>query len=390
MGRGKKLILLAIILACSAMFFNFQTAKAVEQKTVYFFWGDGCPHCHDEQTFWEKTKGNYPEIDWQSLETWHNDENQARLLQMTREKTGKAFGSVPVTIIGNEVIYGFRNEETTGQQLIKALNNYIGKTDETIGQGEPQENNYPLPLIGAVNIKNLSLPILTIILGTIDGFNPCSMWALLVLITLLINSGNKKKMWLVGWTYIITSALSYFIFLTAWLNTFLAIGYVFAVRLIIGFLAVGVGVYFLRDYLKNRKKDDLTCEVTSDKTKGKIIARLENILRKEKTLGIIVGIALIAFSINLIELLCSAGIPAVYTQILSQNSVPTAGRYLYLLAYDFFYMLDDIVVLLIAGFTWKLFAGNKKYSKYSHLVGGLLLLALGLIMIFSPNLLMAK
>jgi len=241
-----------------------------------------------------------------------------------------------------------------------------------------------------VDAKKLSLPILTAALGLIDGFNPCSMWALLVMITLLINARDKKKMWLVGWTYIGASALSYFLFLSAWFNAFLQFGYLQAVKIIIGLLAVGVGGYFLRDYYKKRKQDALTCDVTSEKTKGKIIERLERVLKQEKTLAIVVGIALIAFSINLVELLCSAGIPAVYTQILSQNSLPKVGYYLYLLGYDFFYMLDDIVVLLIAGFTWKMFSGNQKYAKYSHLIGGLLLLVLGIIMIFRPGLLMFK
>lgn len=384
------LILLVIIIAGAAMFFNINKAGAQEKLPVYFFWGDGCLHCHEEQVFWDKIKNNYPEIDWLSLETWKSDENQALLLKMTRERTGKAFGSVPVTVIGEKIIYGFGNENTTGQQIIKALDIYTGRTTAETPDQKTKENKYHLPLIGEVDIQKLSLPVLTIVLGAVDGFNPCSMWALLVLITLLINSGSKKKMWLVGWTYIIASSISYFLFLTAWLNTFLVIGYIVAIRIIIGILAIGVGIYFFRDYLKNRKKDGLTCEVTSTETKSKIISRLEKILQKEKTLGIIAGITLIAFSINLIELLCSAGIPAVYTQILSQNNTSSGGRYLYLLIYDFFYMLDDIVVLLIAGFSWKLFVGNKKYAKYSHLIGGLLLFILGVIMIFSPNLLMVK
>ncbi|NMC51759.1 hypothetical protein GYA54_03470 [Candidatus Kuenenbacteria bacterium] len=384
------LILLVIIIAGAAMFFNIDKAGAQEKLPVYFFWGDGCPHCHEEQIFWETIKDNYPEIDWISYETWKNTDNQALLLKMTRERTGKAFGSVPVTIIGEKIIYGFGNENTTGQQIIKALDIYTGRTTAEMPGQKTKENKYHLPLIGEVDIQKLSLPVLTIVLGAVDGFNPCSMWALLVLITLLINSGSKKKMWLVGWTYIIASSISYFLFLTAWLNTFLVIGYIVAIRIIIGILAIGVGIYFFRDYLKNRKKNDLTCEVTSTETKSKIISRLEKILQKEKTLGIIAGITLIAFSINLIELLCSAGIPAVYTQILSQNNISSGGRYLYLLIYDFFYMLDDIVVLLIAGFSWKLFVGNKKYAKYSHLIGGLLLFILGAIMIFSPNLLMVK
>ncbi|HPI67377.1 MAG TPA: hypothetical protein PKZ16_02450 [bacterium] len=388
MKTKKILFILSItIIAFGAMFFNIDRAGAQEKKPVYFFYGDGCPHCHDEEIFWNKIKNNYPAIDWLAHETWSNQENYQLLLKTTKEKIGREFGSVPVTVIGNDVIIGFRDENTTGEKIKQALDKYLGQNNNP---ATPETEKLKLPLLGEINLKNISLPALTAVLGTIDGFNPCSMWALLILITILINSKDKKKMWLVGWTYIITSAISYFLFLSAWLNAFFVVGYLKIIQIIIGLLALGISIYFFKDYLKNRKKADLTCEVTSEKTKSKIIARLEKTLLKEKTLAIVIGIAAIAFSINLIELLCSAGIPAVYTQILSQSQLPKLSYYLYLLAYDFFYMLDDIVVLLIAGFTFKIFIGNQKYAKYSHLIGALILFILGAIMLLKPSLLMLK
>ena len=162
------------------------------------------------------------------------------------------------------------------------------------------------------------------------------------------------------------------------------------VRIIIGVLAVGVGVYFVRDYIKKRKQDALVCEVTSSETKNKIVNRLQNVLQKKSIWAVILGVVVIAFSVNLIELMCSAGIPAIYTQILSQSNLPPAGYYLYLLAYDFFYMLDHIIVLLIAGLTWQLLVSTGKYIKYSHLIGGILLLILGAIMLINPSWLMFK
>jgi len=303
---------------------------------------------------------------------------------------------VPVTVIGDELVVGFSGEDTTGAKIKQLLDIYIVKSKlDNNGGGEPIATSpigekIKYPLLGEINLKNLSLPFLTVILGTLDGFNPCSMWALVVLITLLINTGSKKKLWLVGNTFIIASSLSYFLFLTAWFNTFLFVGYLPAVKILIGILAVGVGIYFLNDFYKKRKLAALTCEVTSETTKNKLIARLERAVQKESVLAIIIAVVFVAFSVNLIELLCSAGIPAVYTQVLSQNNLSKIGYYLYLLVYDFFYMLDDIVVLVIAGFTWQLLISTNKYTKYSHLIGGILLLILGIIMLVNPQLLMFK
>lgn len=375
------------------------TQEKNQKLPVYLFWGEGCPHCHAEMVFLDKIKKDYPQIEFKEFEIYNNKNNYQLLSQISREK-GVKINGVPALFIGDEVVIGFNTEETTGAKIKQALDVYLIKNQLKINSNKNTGNQIETqaredkivkyPLLGKIKLTDLSLPLLTVVLGTLDGFNPCSMWALIILITLLINTGSRKKMWLVGSIFILASAFSYFLFLAAWLNAFLLIGYLKIVRLLIGLLAIGAGIYFLYDYYKKRKQNSLTCEVSSEKTKSKIIQKLEATLHKKSIWAVILGVIMVAFSVNLIELMCSAGIPAIYTQILSQNHLSRLSYYVYLIGYDFFYMLDDILVLIIAGLTWQLLQGTQKYTKYSHLIGGILILVLGMIMLFNPELLMFK
>ncbi len=373
---------------------NSISPKQLQKLPVYIFWGKGCPHCQAEKNFLDTIRNNYKQINFIELEVFYNKSNYQLFKKMARNKNIKANG-VPATFIGDKVIIGFRNMETTGEQIKTALNTYLNqynlkRNHKTTNLNSHNNNIIKHPFLGKIELSKLSLLSLTAILGTLDGFNPCSMWALVILITLLINSGSRKKLWLVGSIFILASALSYFLFLTAWLNAFLLIGYIKIVRWSIGILAIGVGLYFLYDTYKKREQTTSTCEVSSEKTKNKIIQKLEKTLHKKSLWAVIAGVIGVAFSVNLIELMCSAGIPAIYTQILSQNHLSRLSYYLYLIGYDFFYMLDDIIVLIIAGITWRLFQGTEKYVKYSHLIGGILILILGIIMIINPGLLSFK
>ncbi len=373
-----------------------QINQVTKKLPVYFFWGEGCPHCHAESIFLEKIKKDYPNIEIKAYEVYNNEENY-KLLENMLEQRGNRVTGVPVTILGEQIIVGFGKEQISGAKIKQALdiyllkNNFKIKNKTNITKNKTEKNNsIKYPFLGKINLNALSLPVLTVILGTLDGFNPCSMWALVVLITLLLATGSKKKLWIIGGTFIITSAISYFLFLTAWFNAFKFLGYIPIIKTSIGILAIGVGIYFLRHYIKKRKEQTLTCEVTNVKTQNKIVNRLQDVIQKDSMLMAVAGVIAIAFSVNLIELVCSAGIPAIYTEIISQNNLTLSTHYLYLLAYDFFYMLDDMVVLIIAAFTWKLLQNTGKYTKYSHLFGGILLLILGAIMLFNPGLLMFK
>lgn len=242
-----------------------------------------------------------------------------------------------------------------------------------------------VPIIGTIQTANLSLPVLSVVIGLIDGFNPCAMWTLLFLISLLLGMKDKKRMWILGITFIVTSAFVYFLFLTAWLNFFLILGFVFWVRIVIALVAIGVGIYNLRDYHINR---DGACKVTGNENRRKTFHKLKRITHEKKFILALGGIILLAFAVNLVELVCSAGLPAIYTQILSISNLSPGQHYFYILIYIFFFMLDDLVVFAIAMITLHAVGVQSKYARLSRLIGGILMLIIGGLLLFKPEILM--
>lgn len=402
------LFFLTLIFLLTPFFVNAQDEKVVNKVNLYFFYSQTCPHCQAEAFFLSHLKQEYKDkIQIYAFEVTENKGN-VKLFQKFGQVYQADISGVPMTFIGERYVSGYYNDEYTGAEIKNLVEQCLSlecpdpgykilfpdeECDNKNQESQPcpqktQTKIIKLPLLGEVNLKSLSLPLLTVVLGTLDGFNPCSMWALIMLIALLINAGSKRKLWLVGMVFILTSSLSYFLFLTAWLNIFLLVGYLTIIRVIVGILAIAVGVYFLVNYFKKTKQEAVTCDIASSQGKNKFIRRLERVLSQEKILTIIIGVILIAFSVNVIEFMCSAGVPAIYTQILSQNNLPKISSYWYLVVYVFFYMLDDIIVLLIAAFTWRLFAGTNRATKLSHLIGGVLILILGILMIVKPGWLM--
>ena len=189
-------------------------------------------------------------------------------------------------------------------------------------------------------------------------------------------------MWILGSTFIIVSALAYFLFLAAWLNLFLFLGFIRVIRVVIGLVAIGSGGYHLKSYWQNR---DGSCEVVDDEKRAKIIDRLRKITEQKFFWLAVLGIVGLAFAVNLIELVCSAGLPAIYTQILALAKLSTPGYYLYLLLYIFIFTLDDLLVFIIAMTTLQAVGISSKYTRWSNLIGGIIIFILGILLIFKPG-----
>jgi glutaredoxin len=365
---------------------------------VYFFRGEGCPHCAEEEKFLDEIKGNYPDLKVRDYEVYYNRKNQ-KLFKEVADKLGAKSSAVPFTVIGDSYFIGFSRGQTAGPMEEKIRECSIsfcpspvdGLLLENGGSAEvekkpleiPEKINFPL--IGEITTKNFSLPFLTFIFGALDGFNPCAMWILIFLIGILLGMENKKRMWALGIVFLVASAMAYYAFMAAWLNLVLFIGFIVWIRILIGLLALGGGVYSLRDYFKNK---DAICEVGDAEQKGKIAKRLTEAVKKEKFWLALVGVAAVAFGVNLLELVCSAGLPVIYTQILIINGLSGFQYYAYLLLYVFIFMLDDLIVFSVAMLALKPFNGNSKYSRLSRLIGGIIMALIGLIMIFWPELLM--
>jgi len=393
----KKLLTIALF---SLFLFVPLLGRAEEKITVYFFESETCPHCAAEKIFLEKLQQEMPQIEVKEYEVTKNARN-LKLLQTIGQKFSIDASRVPITIIGDQYIPGYETDETSGAAIRDIINEYHASPYKDvvaplIPQEIPPANNnngisqkipesVKIPFFGEINIKKMSLPALTALFGILDGFNPCSMWALIFLIGLLISMGDKKRLILLGSLFVATSALSYFLFMAAWLNLFLFLGFLFWVRIVIGGIALGSGVYNIREFFVNKKA---VCKVSTSKQTRKFTQRLRDSINHKNIILAVLGIIALAFSVNLIELVCSAGFPAIYTQVLALNHLPTWQYYAYLVAYVFFYDLDELIVLAIAIFSFKITATSNKFTRWSQIIGGILMLILGALLIFKPAWLM--
>lgn len=372
------------------LFFFSTKISATEKTALLFFWSEGCPHCAEEDVYLTKLQTKYPEIKIEKYEVSKNKHNQTKLINLSKE-LGFEANSVPVTIVGNKYILGFA-EGTTNykiEELILNAENTNAISEEICEIDEPcgEENNHKIriPFFGEIESKNFSLPVLAIVIGTLDGFNPCAMWTLLFLISLLLGMKDRKRMWILGTAFIVASASVYFIFMSAWLNLFLFIGFIAAVRIIIGLVALGGGAYSIKDFLTNKEGG---CKVANNNKRQQIFERIKKTVYERSFFLAFFGIIILAFAVNLVELICSAGLPAIFTQILTMSELPTWQYYFYILIYIFFFMLDDLIIFFIAMFTLQLTGITTRYSRLSRLVGGILMLAIGLTLIFKPEWLM--
>lgn len=372
-----------------------QENKAVN---IYFFWVKGCPHCAREKIFLKSLQGKYENLEVKSFEIGSNQGN-IQLLKKIGEKLQVDVSGLPFTVVGKYHFTGFLDEQTTGKSIEEAVLCHMRDgcpdlvadllaplTSPVLGgktQAIPQKVN--LPFIGTLETRNLSLPIFTIVIGLLDGFNPCAMWVLLFLISLLLGMKDRKKMWILGITFIITSGFVYFLFLSAWLNFFLFLGFVLWIRLIIGLVALGSGGYNLREYFINKQA---SCKVIAGERRKEVSERLEKITKEKKFILSLIGIIILAFGVNLVELVCSVGLPAIYTQVLSLSALPAWQYYLYLLLYIFIFMLDDMSVFVVAMITLKAVGMEGKYARFSHLVGGIIISLIGILLLLKPEVLM--
>ncbi len=515
--RNPMLALLFAVVVLQAMALPSVHASP-EKVTLYFFWGDGCPHCAHEKPFLEELEQKYPELEVKSFETWRNQEN-AKLFSDMADAYGTRAMGVPTTFIGDfEPIVGYGSDETTGKQIedkvayciqngcidpaeklenpsagdppespdempplnevcvhvflhgecpqCESISPYLDSLAEEhdvnitrhdvsdpqesklyerfketygftdggfpiafIGErflvGEttirnnleqeistcveegcvcPAENiqgltPYPpqlgditpeegtvieLPVLGRIDTENMSLPLFTVILGGLDSFNPCAFFVLFFLLSMLVYAKSRRRMLLIGGTFVFFSGLIYFLFMSAWLNLFLLIGTLAVVTTAAGIIALLVAAINIKDFFFFEKGISL---VIPESKKPGLFERMRNLLKANSIYSMMFGTIVLAVAANSYELLCTAGFPMVFTRILTLHGLSSMEYYTYLALYNIVYVIP--LALIVVMFTVTL--GAKKLTEYQgrtlKLMSGLMMLCLGSVLVINPALL---
>lgn len=365
---------------------------------VYLFWAEGCPHCGDALAFLHSWTKAEPRIRVHRLEITGERGNREVFKAIVRQ-FGIERPGVPLTVVGERFLLGYHADATTGAEIKAAAlacleapcldlvqplldgMKAVG-SGETPGLPEAMPKTLTLPVFGEVSIAHASLPWLTVMLAAVDGFNPCAMWTLVFLIGLLVGLRDRFRMWVLGGTFIMASAGVYYLFMAAWLNLLLFLGMLVWIRLLVGTLALGGGAYYLHEYFAN---PEAVCRVTAPEGRRRVFDHLRSLASERRFLIALVGIVLLAFAVNLVELVCSAGIPAVYTQVLALSKLPSWHYHAYLGLYILVFMLDDLFVFFVAMKTLQVTGLTGTYVRHAHAVGGVVLVGIGLLLLLKPE-----
>ncbi|MDD3032532.1 MAG: hypothetical protein PHF88_01035 [Candidatus Pacebacteria bacterium] len=385
-------------------FINFAHAEINTFDDVVdidIFYSKTCSHCSAANEFLSKVSLQDSNIKVEKFDI--AERKSVELLQQYYKKyqvEEEYRGGVPAIFIENYYFIGF--EEGKSETNIKNVIDSLVQEEGVINNGEHLSGNYSeindltkevdIPLIGTIKLDKASPLIFSIIFGTLDGFNACAMSALAFLLAVLIGVGSRKKLILLGSIFILTSGIVYYIFIASWLNIFLLLPHLDIITLIMGVLIIFFGIFILKEYF-----DGVICKLCEvspknenwfSKNQKKLLLKIQEIVNSEKSIFFIIGgVIFIAVGVNSIELVCSFGLPVAFTKILTSYNLSSLSYYFYLLIYDIFYMLDDFVIFLIAVFTFNLAQESEKYIKAAKFISGVLLIVLGIVIIFFPDLL---
>jgi thiol-disulfide isomerase/thioredoxin len=373
-------------------------AEEKKQVNVYLFHSNTCSHCKAEIEFLNEIQKEYENLKINLYEINDVKENKELMINI-KEKLNIDSPMVPFTVIGDYYYIGYNDgvkdgiknliEKYTSEEQYDVIKDIIDGKDVSNFKIKNGEINKISTVFGEIDPAKISLPILSVIMGAIDGFNPCAMWVLIFLITMLFNMENKKRMWALGITFLVTSALIYLVFMFVWLGVATKLLTTISwLKLLIGLVAL-IGAFInLKGFIKSIVKKDAGCEVVDNSKRKKIISKIKKYTSEKSFILAMLGVMLLAISVNAIELACSAGLPVLFTNVLALNDVNFIEKCIYIFIYIFFFLIDDIIVFFVAMFTLNIKALSTKYTKYSHLIGGIIMLIIGILMIFKPEWLM--
>ncbi len=386
---------------------NNDTKKEVKKVLIYFFEGAGCPFCEKEKIFLNEISSKHKNLEIKHYEVWHNRENALLMAKMLNAYGLKSQG-VPVTFIGEKVFIGF--SEQIKADIIKAIERCSAikcpdpyeRTTSTIPQKKKLEDSKTLdttakdktdrneqvileiPLIGNLEVSNMSLPILTITIAGLDSFNPCAFFVLFALLGLLTHAGSRKRIFLIGGIFVFFSGFIYFIFMAAWLNLFIFMGNVSGITTTAGIISLIISLINIKDFFAFKKGISLTIP---ESAKPGLFDKMRKLIRSTSTVSILIGTIVLAVTANSYELLCTAGFPLVYTRILTLNELPTLSYYLYLVLYNLVYVIPLLVIVILFTATFGKKKLSERQARLLKLMSGVMMFGLGGLLLFKPELL---
>jgi len=363
------LLAVGLVLGLTSISTAAPRVTAQEPQALEVFTRPGCIHCAHARQYLDDLHARRPTLRITEHDVVADPLARERLRDLA-SRHGVAM-AVPTFVVGERILVGFDDATTTGRTI-----------EAWLDEGEGDLDTVRLPVFGVVHVRELGLPLFSIVLGLIDGFNPCAMWVLLFLLSLLVNLRSRSKMAVIGGTFLFVSGAAYYVFMTAWLGMFLVVGVGRWLEVALGLVAISAGSIHVKDFIAPHHGLSLSIP---ERAKPKIYERVRRIVYAENLTGALAMTIVLAVTVNLIELLCTAGLPALFTQVLAAHGLPWWKHHVYMLLYVTAYMLDDAAMLAIALVTLSRRKVQERAGRVLKLLSGTVMIGLGVLLVFRPD-----
>jgi cytochrome c biogenesis protein CcdA/glutaredoxin len=342
---------------------------------LIIFHGAGCPHCARALAFLDDLSSRQPLLDVVAYEVWHDEANRA-LFVATAAQHGIEARAVPTIFLGESVWVGF--DSTVQSQIEESVAALVAG----LPPPSDERTSVDVPFVGPVDVGDSSLVVATLVIGFVDGVNPCSLWVLSMLLALVLHSGSRSRIVVVGTVFLVVTSALYGLYM---LGAYSALSYadkVVWIRLVVALVAGTFGLLHLKEYVTH---SGLSVTIASDRKPG-MYRRMRQLASPERSLPAVIGAtAALAVGVSLAETPCTAGLPLLWTNLLAERQVSAAAAGLLFVIYLVVFLLDELVVFGLAVVTMRAFKVQQHHGRLLQLISGTLMVALAITMIVRPD-----
>lgn len=345
-----------------------------------------CPHCNNAKAFIKELEQE-AKLDFEFRDyTLAENISLAKEFYDDYEVPKSQQGLVPIIYIADRYFLGFNDD--IGKEMkayLTALNSSQNKDGELAGTAIENKKNIKLPWLGEINLRDFSLPVLAIVLGTIDGFNVCSLGALVLILGLVIALKSRKRIFILGFTFLLTTGLVYGVMILLWHQLFTVLApYLRSLELVIGILSIIGGLYLLREFYKALKSGPIC---STNNILSRLAPKVEKIFHNKTNWLVLIGvIVLFSGAVTIIEFPCSAVLPVLFSGVLVEAGVSQAAVFSYIALFILFYLLDEIIIFIIAVLTMKIKIVSPKFIIFFNLLAAFIFLGLGIFYLLGLSL----
>lgn len=356
--------------------------------TLQLFYGDGCPHCARAEQFLDGLETRWPTLVVERLEVWDDAANREVFRDVLAD-LGEEPRAVPTIVVADRVWVGYSDATAAEVESVVAglLDSDTVRSDDLDdldgADGKPREV-IEVPLVGDVDVGDSSMVASTVLIAFVDGVNPCSLWVLSVLLALVLHSGSRKRVLLVGSVFLAVTSLLYGLYMVGAYSTLDYVEDIEWIRLVVAAVAGIFGVLHLKEYATHRGVS-LTI---ADSSKPKLYRRMRALARTDRPLpAVLAGTVVLAAGVSLAETPCTAGLPLLWTDMLAAREISTTGAAVLFLLYLAVFLVDELILFGAAVVTLRATKLQEHHGRALQLLSGTVMVALAITMLVRPELL---